>query len=151
MNPEMMLAQLAPLREPPAVNWWPLAAGWWILMVLGLLALGFLAHWYRRRRRHRHYRRIALAELDRLRQQGAATDELNRLLKAAALRAYSEKKIAPLHGQHWLYFLCDTCEAVTVEKLSELEDCYRAHPASASDNLFDAAEKWIRHHEATRA
>ena len=39
MNPEMMLSQLAPLREPAAIGWWPLAPGWWILLVTTLLAL----------------------------------------------------------------------------------------------------------------
>ena len=151
MNPEMMLAQLAPLREPAPVDWWPLAAGWWILIALVLLTGCLLGRWYHIRRSRRQYRRMALAELRQLRERSAAADELNRLLKAAALRAYSHETVARLHGQQWLDFLCNTCDTVTVESLRTLEDRYCSKPAVVSPTLFDAAEDWIRNHEVSRA
>ena len=87
MNPEMMLAQLAPLREPPPIGWWPLAPGWWVLIVVAAIAMTALAVWLTKRHRQRRYRRIALVALSELRAQRAGSDAINRLLKAAAQQA----------------------------------------------------------------
>ena len=108
----MMLAQLAPLREPLAVGWWPLAPGWWALLSLAVAVLIALAMWYRRRRQKNRYRRLALLELAHLREQRAKRDQLNRLLKAAALRAFPQERTASLHGQSWLAFLVSTCKGI---------------------------------------
>ena len=64
MNPEMMLSQLAP-REPPPIRWWPLAPGWWVLIVVAAIAITALAVWLTKRHRQRRYRRmlVALSEL----------------------------------------------------------------------------------------
>ena len=103
MNPEMMLSQLAPLREPMAISWWPLAPGWWIVHERGFTDRVVL--WLRKRRLKTAYRRIALVALDELRSREAGQDELNWLLKAAALRAYPQEQVAGLHGTAWQQFL----------------------------------------------
>ena len=97
MNPDMMLSQLAPLREPPAVGWWPMAPGWWLLITLIVVALTALVLWLRQRHRQRRYRQLALAALSELKAQQATSDAINRLLKAAALRAYPQDRVAALH------------------------------------------------------
>ncbi|MAA84561.1 MAG: hypothetical protein CME46_02400 [Halieaceae bacterium] len=151
MNPEMMLAQLAPLREPLAVGWWPLAPGWWALLSLAVAVLIALAMWYRRRRQKNRYRRLALLELAHLREQRAKRDQLNRLLKAAALRAFPQERIASLHGQSWLAFLVSTCKGISPSAFDELNQLYQREQATVSETLFDAAEHWIRRHEADHA
>lgn len=151
MNPEMMLAQLAPLREPLAVGWWPLAPGWWALLSLAVAVLIALAMWYRRRRQKNRYRRLALLELAHLREQRAKRDQLNRLLKAAALRAFPQERIASLHGQSWLAFLVSTCKGISPSAFDELNQLYQRERAPVSETLFDAAEHWIRRHEADHA
>tara|TARA_B100001059_G_scaffold30673_2_gene24855 strand:- start:12935 stop:13390 length:456 start_codon:yes stop_codon:yes gene_type:complete len=151
VNPEMMLAQLAPLREPLAVGWWPLAPGWWALLSLAVAVLIALAMWYRRRRQKNRYRRLALLELAHLREQRAKRDQLNRLLKAAALRAFPQERIASLHGQSWLAFLVSTCKGISPSAFDELNQLYQREQATVSETLFDAAEHWIRRHEADHA
>lgn len=147
----MMLAQLAPLREPLAVGWWPLAPGWWALLSLAVAVLIALAMWYRRRRQKNRYRRLALLELAHLREQRAKRDQLNRLLKAAALRAFPQERIASLHGQSWLAFLVSTCKGISPSAFDELNQLYQRERAPVSETLFDAAEYWIRRHEADHA
>lgn len=147
----MMLAQLAPLREPLAVGWWPLAPGWWALLSLAVAVLIALAMWYRRRRQKNRYRRLALLELAHLREQRAKRDQLNRLLKAAALRAFPQERIASLHGQSWLAFLVSTCKGISPSAFDELNQLYQRERAPVSETLFDAAEHWIRRHEADHA
>ena len=151
MNPEMMLAQLAPLREPLAVGWWPLAPGWWALLSLAVAVLIALAMWYRRRRQKNRYRRLALLELAHLREQRGKRDQLNRLLKAAALRAFPQERIASLHGQSWLAFLVSTCKGISPSAFDELNQLYQREQATVSETLFDAAEHWIQRHEADHA
>ena len=147
----MMLAQLAPLREPLAVGWWPLAPGWWALLSLAVAVLIALAMWYRRRRQKNRYRRLALLELAHLREQRAKRDQLNRLLKAAALRAFPQERIASLHGQSWLAFLVSTCKGISPSAFDELNQLYQREQATVSETLFDAAEHLIRRHEADHA
>jgi hypothetical protein len=151
MNPEMMLAQLAPLRAPPEIGWWPLAPGWWALLGIVITAITLLLRWYWRRRTARHYRRAALSELQLLRDNQKGVDALNRLLKAAALRAYPSQPVAALHGQSWLEFLCRTCPKLGIEELRELETPYLVHTPSISEKLFGAAECWLKRHEVTHA
>ncbi|GIS01915.1 MAG: hypothetical protein CM15mP103_04660 [Gammaproteobacteria bacterium] len=98
MNPEMMLSQLAPLRGPL-----PSAGGRWrpgggsFGTERGFTdRAGSVAP---KRRLRTAYRRIALATLDELRSRGAGQDELNWLLKAAALKAYPHEQVAGLTGQ----------------------------------------------------
>ena len=151
MNPEMMLSQLAPLREPTPIGWWPLAPGWWGVTIALLVALIMLWIWVRKRRDRRSYRRLALAQLASLRAQKASAASVNRLLKAAALRAFPYEPVASLHGEQWLSFLHQRCASLPPEAFNALETRYQQHPIEVSDALFDAAEHWIKHHEADHA
>ena len=151
MNPEIMLSQLAPLREPAAISWWPLAPGWWIVLALSVTLLTGVFLRLRKRRRKNSYRRIALAALEELRSRQAGTDELNWLLKAAALRAYPQEQVAGLHGAAWQQFLASTCPKVASETFAELDALYQREPSPVSGHLFEAAENWIRQHEVTHA
>lgn len=151
MNPEIMLSQLAPLREPAAISWWPLAPGWWIVLALSVTLLTGVFLQLRKRRRKTAYRRIALAALEELRSRQAGTDELNWLLKAAALRAYPQEQVAGLHGAAWQQFLASTCPKVALETFAELDALYQREPSPVSGHLFEAAENWIRQHEVTHA
>ena len=151
MNPEMMLSQLAPLREPMAISWWPLAPGWWVVLALSLALLIGLSLRLRKRRLKTAYRRIALAALDELRSREARQDELNWLLKAAALRAYPHERIAGLHGAQWQQFLASSCPKVASGAFAELDNLYQREPSPVSSQLFDTAEHWIRQHEVAHA
>ena len=151
MNPEMMLSQLAPLREPAAIGWWPLAPGWWIVVALSVALLTGLVLWHRKRRLRTAYRRIALATLDELRSREAGQDELNWLLKAAALKAYPREQVAELHGTAWQQFLASSCPKVASDAFAALDTLYQREPSPVTSHLFDAAEQWIRQHEVTHA
>ena len=151
MNPEMMLGQLAPLREPPAIGWWPLAPGWWLLIALTVVTMTALALWLTKRHRQRRYRHLALAALSELKTQRAPSAAINRLLKTAALKAYPQDQVAALHGASWLQFLSNTCKKLEADAFAELEQPYQRDPAESSDALFLAAEQWIRGHEVQHA
>lgn len=151
MNPELMLSQLAPLREPMAISWWPLAPGWWVLLAVCAATLAGLFIWLRKRRLKTAYRRMALLALSELRARQGRQDELNWLLKAAALRAYPQQQVASLHGEQWQQFLESTCRGVASKAFAELDGLYQRESRPVSSHLFDTAEHWIRRHEATHA
>ena len=61
MNP---LDQLQPTIAPPPVSWWPLAPGWWALLVLLIAIIAGICVWYRRH--PQRLRRGGLRELAKL-------------------------------------------------------------------------------------
>lgn len=162
------LQQLQPLIAPPAVSWWPLAPGWWLLPLL-LLALGWAA-W---RGRHRWakqpvpveveaeqpldpVRSEALAELallDRPYQgapAGAWLQQLNALLKRLCRSHYPNGNSHTLNGRQWLAFLDNRCPAAGLTRWMILvEGVYKPEcklDDKAIAGLEQAVETWIRKH-----
>lgn len=106
------LSQLRDIHLPAPISWWPPAPGWWILITLIVAILIGLFIWFRRRQRD-NWRRAALAELARLRQQCADQPttvhtiiaELSVLLRRVAISCFPRTEVAMLHGDKWLAFL----------------------------------------------
>jgi hypothetical protein len=100
-------ASLDALRDivvPPPVSWWPLAPGWWILLV----AIGLIAALLGRRallcRRANAYRRAALAQL----REASSPADVNTILKRTALAAFPRAGVARLAGPAWSKWLRET-------------------------------------------
>lgn len=157
MNPSDPLAQLHPLREPALLGWWPLAPGWWLLLVLLLIAFGFGAWLLYTRHRRNAYRRLALGKLDLLARQHEQSGDvsltvsaINALLKSVALRAYPRRDIASLSGEAWLEFLGQSSPKGPTFEPGVLESQYRQQPGDIDiAALTRAAQHWIRRHEVT--
>lgn len=149
MNAQDPLAALAPLRAPDAITWWPLAPGWWILIACACLMLALLAWLFWRRWSARAYRRQAqtlLEDLDR-----TSTDyfgDVNRILKAVALRSYGRRRVAQLSGGAWLAFLQSTAQGGTPFPAELAEAPYRnpREQDAQGDVLYRAASDWLRRH-----
>ena len=89
------------VQSVPVSLWWPLAPGWWFVIgVVGVVALTVLIRYLLRRQRNL-YRRYALQELDALDQP----QMLPTLLKRVAMAAYSRAEVGALAGKGWLDFL----------------------------------------------
>lgn len=164
MNP---LDHLQPTIAPPPVSWWPLAPGWWALLVLIPLLLWGL--WYLRRylpRRQQQelqseqpldpVRQAALAELARLvrpydgQHAGPWLQQLNALLKRLARADYPSDNSHVLSGRAWLAFLDNRCPAAGLTRWMILvEGTYRSHCSlddKAINGLNQAVDTWIRKH-----
>ncbi|MDB9952467.1 DUF4381 domain-containing protein [Porticoccaceae bacterium] len=57
------LAQLRDIHLPETISWWPLAPGWWVLIILLGLVTGWIIVKAVQRKRANLYRRQALAKL----------------------------------------------------------------------------------------
>jgi len=104
-----------PLRDlhlPEPVGWWPLAPGWWVLLVLLALLLGYGLYRAYLRRRHNAPRRFALRELARYeadfnehRNPVLLGKQLSELLRRGMLAYARREEIAGLTGEAWLEWL----------------------------------------------
>jgi hypothetical protein len=148
------LGEFVEVVSPAAISWLPQTAGWaWLGVVV--LALAMHRGWRRLQRWHRNrYRREAAA---RLRQLSPATlgeqlvAEINKLLKLAAMAAYSRESVAGLYGENWTRFLNRQCADATfsAEQAALLATgAYRpvALDSATADALLEASLAWIRQH-----
>ncbi|CAH0992735.1 hypothetical protein SIN8267_02871 [Sinobacterium norvegicum] len=146
---------LPELASPAAISpWWPLAPGWWLLIITAVaivLTIGVLL--VRRHRRNR-YRRAAKTALQQLQsqQQSLSLEQLcqqaNALLKRTAIAGYGDN-VASLSGDKWLHFIChhtdfEPANKTAIEQLmgQQYQPKITLEPAA----LFSACQQFIDHH-----
>lgn len=139
------LDRLHDLVLPAEVSWWPLAPGWYVVLVLVMLAACWYAwrawaHW-----RANAYRRDALRELQSIGDVGGAAE----LLRRTALARVPRPVIAGLTGSAWLDWLAAQAPVpmpdVVRRQLSE--GVYGPSIESSELNAVrDYASHWIARH-----
>ncbi|MGL4826019.1 MAG: DUF4381 domain-containing protein [Vibrionaceae bacterium] len=92
---------LADLHLPPEPGIWPLAWGWWLVIISNVLILSISIYSIWRYRRRHLAQKQALQRLDDCKSIG----QLNALLKQAALSYFPREQVASLTGVQWLKFL----------------------------------------------
>ena len=106
MNEQQLLAQLKDIQTPEPVSFWPLAWGWWGVIVLTLLAFTAAIWWWRKRRRFNAPRRQALNELKNISVEADNwPSQINQLLKRTAISYFPASTLAGLYGQRWTQFM----------------------------------------------
>lgn len=156
MDPDLL-----PLRDihlPDAVGWWPLAPGWWALITLAIAGLVYLLYRQYLKWRFNAARRIALAELARIRgayDEGrdalAVSKELSELLRRAMLAYARRGEMAGLTGERWLAWLDRGLDdrPFTAGSGRQIESLPYRRPDSISDDedlsgLIDAVQRRLR-------
>jgi hypothetical protein len=147
--PTSIVDRLEPLRTPETIGWWPPAPGWWVLALLALLLLAFLA-----RQLWRYYRRgaplrVARQSLERLAESDAdlpaRLEALAKLQRRVAIRIAGRRACAGLTGQAWVDFLNDLGpegQAPFDAHLAELP--YRPEIRAADwDDSLAATRAWL--------
>lgn len=155
------IEQLKELGLPAPVSYAPQTWGWWVLLVVLLLAVLVLGmRRYRQWRRDR-YRREALVRLAQLRDRSDdlnALRELPELLKRVAISMPICNPLpqgpASLGQEDWQRFLQQHSKkplpADFSQQLARLayapDDVLRSLPASQRQALFDTCQHWVEHH-----
>ena len=106
------LATLLPNVTPEPIGWYPIAPGWWLVLIL-VTAIGLAVLFISLRfARKTAYRRQAMKTLNQIEQSyhqhgqmKQLVKDCNTLLKATALRAWPREQVASLNGKAWLTFL----------------------------------------------
>lgn len=154
MNPDL-LSQLRDIHTAAPVAWWPPAPGWWLLVLLVLVILGWLGKRLLARYRVHQRRRQMLGWVDHLnaninpqRDPQAYLSTLNRIFKLVALRAFPGRQCAALAGGEWADFLIEKMEkSPSAESLSVLASGpYDPSPAFDPELLSELTRVWIRRH-----
>lgn len=163
MNP---LDQLQPLIAPEAVGFWPLAPGWWLLLLLlpvAIWGLWCVRHVLPVKAGVRPMeqpldpvRVAALAELATLPKPydgapaGAWLQQINGLLKRLCRNHYPYSQSHTLNGRKWLAFLDNRCPAAGLTRWMVLvEGAYKPEcklDDKAINGLTQSVETWIRKH-----
>jgi len=104
-----------PLRDlhlPEAIGWWPLAPGWWFVIVLAAVGVGWLLlRTWRRYQFHapRRYamRTLAMVEAEYLSHRSPVRlgKQVSELLRRAMLAYAPRSEVAGLTGEAWLQWL----------------------------------------------
>lgn len=160
-NDPASLQNLNDIVMPAAVDWWPLAGGWYV--IVGLLSIAILWLVYRSSKNWfaNRYRRAAMRELLILEQ--ALTDDANSvnslkqlpvLLKRTALSVYPRNQVAALSGSDWFQFLNSNLKkpvftesmAVTLENIAYSNGDLSAIDRQAARELLSASSLWMKHH-----
>jgi hypothetical protein len=140
-------ASLDALRDivvPPPVSSWPLAPGWWILLVAIGLVLALLGRRALLRRRASAYRRAALVQL----REAESTADINTILKRAALAAFPRADIARLAGPAWSTWLRETGGADLGEGVAHdlAMSSFRRVDSVDLEAAREFARRWIQRH-----
>jgi hypothetical protein len=139
------LDRLHDIVLPPAVPWWPLAPGWYVLLGLLVLATAWLARRSWKRWRANAYRRAALRELAVLQDAPAIAELLRRTALAVAPRTV----IAEKTGSAWTdWLVAQSAEAMSpqVRQLLSVGVYGPPVPEQQVSALRDYAARWISSH-----
>ena len=146
--PATSLDRLHDLALPPAVPWWPLAPGWYVLFVLLLIIIGRLAFRTWKAWRANAYRRAALAALESAADAAAVAE----LLRRTALAIAPRTTVAGKQGAAWLDWLAaQSAEPMPEAVRTQLTTGVYGRPDTTADlaGLRAFAASWIKHHRPT--
>lgn len=153
------LAQLRDIHLPETISWWPLAPGWWALIILLGLLIGWFAFKGIQRRSSNLYRRQALAKLLTIETSGGSETlaAIFALLKQTANIAYPSQQASSLSIEKFVRFLQSQC---TSSVFTDLPDSLSAALYSSSEQegqtpnlkalnerVLASAKTWIVEHK----
>ncbi|MDH5377260.1 MAG: DUF4381 domain-containing protein [Gammaproteobacteria bacterium] len=125
------LSKLKDIHEPSVVSWWPLAIGWWLLL-LAVVLLGILSWWILRKRnsvRPVAFKKLLLQEINVIKAMddpATVSIELNKLLKRCAQYRDPDGGSASLHGSAWAQYLVEKLGFTGISK-EEIESLLNAN------------------------
>ena len=155
---EQLARQLKGLDMPESVSWWPLAIGWWFVIVLCLLILFYLAYKITSKIKQYKYREIAINELqiafNYWQQDNSTVDYLqtsNSILKRVIKKLEHASNMTNVNksGGDWSTVL----QHYSKRPLSELTlsalsyDCYQANPDIDIPHVHEQIKTWLSSHE----
>ncbi len=146
------MEQTLPLRDihlPEPIGWWPLAPGWWLL-VIGIPLSLFLLAWLWRLLKRKSVKKLALMELETIvlgdEEPKDKVQKLAILLRRTCLSNFPREEVAGLTGDEWLEFLDRPLKSRSFSEGAGrllVEAPYRREVREDLDELFALCREWI--------
>lgn len=146
------LAELRDIHLPEAIGFWPLAYGYWVLLLLALVGA---ALWYRRYRRF-DVHRAAEQHLNQLlldyrhdSDAGKLAKAVNVLIRRTALSLKPRVEAASLTGAAWMSFVhnCAPDSGFVFSQDSQrvlTTGVYQKETSVNAEELIDECRRWIK-------
>ena len=102
------LAQLHDIQLPEQIGWWPLAWGWYVLLLLFMFLCIFITRAVFSRIKRRRPRRLALRmvnDVEAIASPQAKAAALNNILKRAVMAYEARQETAKLSARQWATWL----------------------------------------------
>ncbi|MBT1449915.1 DUF4381 family protein [Glaciecola sp. XM2] len=149
MNP---LGQLADIHLPEQVDAWPLALGYWLIIVFTILLITGCIFWFMHRKRKLADKKASLRALNAISMNDAqAAIQVHHILKTAANAYLPEQHVLQSHGGAWqhllkrLYTKADHQEVCDVlVSLANWQYDQRTTLAK-NEQLVEYATRWVEH------
>ena len=150
MNP---LQNLKDIRTPTAIELWPPAYGWWILVALVVIGIFLLTIWLIKARKISRAKRQTLQALKQIDSSNLdSVSQLNQLLKRVAMTYFPDQNVQKMHGKKWTEFLVNTLPNKKTKELSESFESMQQtlyQPHTSENTEFPSYQKsvgaWIKH------
>lgn len=153
MSDSQVLAKLHDIHLPAPIGWWPLAPGWYFLILLGFVVLALAAYFI-----HHHYlngraKRQALQLLEQFEQEyqrehnsQLSSMKISELLRRVSLVYFPREEVASLQGESWLQFLAKNSKGINFDALRSylLELPYQPAQDIDLQPLFRGIKSWIK-------
>jgi hypothetical protein len=158
-SPAADLSQLKDIRLPNTISDWPIAFGWWALLVITLLSLFAAVSLWQYFKDNNSNKKAALHLLKlKYHQFKANSDSLaflqhsNQILKRYCLKQYPAA--VSLSGLAWINFLIRHSEKTFFnEELAHAisEGLYQEHCQYDADKLYSACSSWLKNNNPPAA
>ncbi len=154
------LAQLRDIQLPEAISWWPLAPGWWILIMFAASFLGLTVFRLLKHHRSNLYRRQAIKNLSRINAQQDLTVNqklvlLFETLKQTIKSAYPDQNFSSRDLNAFVNILQQSCSVTIFEDLpADLNSILYGKDATVQNSnellekLLVSAAIWIKKHHS---
>lgn len=137
---QVSLEQLHDIVLPAEPGIWPLAIGWWLLIII--LATGLFVS-INKLMAHRKFWSIKRSALKML---PACSDcnDINQLLKQVVIHYCNDEKVSSLTGNDWVDFIALNLAPSSKDELTQINDAlYTANHAEYFDQYSVIAKQWL--------
>lgn len=153
------LAELKDIQLPDPIGFWPIAWGWWLMLIVSITLMIVAIVWWRKNR-YRFYAKKKLVQHYKDYQTSLSAlnyvQQLVTLLRQTAVTAYGVESVSQLQGKQWSVFLnSKTKQPIFDEQhnlyITQAPFCdvhyFETHFSNISiPQLHELALQWIRQH-----